>query len=118
MHAALRPLRVPALQIAARSTIRCMAGGGAAQGVHYPKPTVFPALGTHKSTLIMLHGLGESVCDRRVCREGGPHGWRAPNSAAAAAAAASLGIASSASSPRPHHLGARRRFTLPAVNAD
>jgi hypothetical protein len=30
--------------------------------VTYPKPIVFPALGEHKSTLVMLHGLGETLC--------------------------------------------------------
>ena len=46
-----------------------MAGGGAAAGLEYPKPTVFPAVGPHQSTLIMLHGLGESsidVCSARL----------------------------------------------------
>lgn len=73
MAACLQPLRATALSRAvlrsANRTVRCMAGGGAAAGLEYPKPTVFPAVGPHQSTLIMLHGLGESsidVCSARL----------------------------------------------------
>ena len=59
---ALRPLRaLPLLrQLPGRGGARClaMAGGGSAASATYPKPTVFPPVGPHTSTLIMLHGLG------------------------------------------------------------
>lgn len=42
----------------ARSGVRCAAGMSGS--VTYPTPIVFKALGEHKSTLVMLHGLGES----------------------------------------------------------
>ena len=43
----------------ARFGVRCAAGMSGS--VTYPKPIVFPALGEHKSTLVMLHGLGECL---------------------------------------------------------
>ena len=57
--------RSPALCRAAHYTriaVRCSASSGfnmAPAGLNYPKPIVCKALAEHKSTLIMLHGLGE-----------------------------------------------------------
>lgn len=71
MQAALRPLQAPSLlRTAALASSRSprrhgaraaasMAGGGSSKP-SYPKPIVFDALGAHKSTMIMIHGLGDS----------------------------------------------------------
>ena len=73
MQVALRTtaaVRARFARSARTSGVRCAAG--MSPSVAYPKPIVFPALGEHKSTLVMLHGLGETLrglAARRQCRE-------------------------------------------------
>ena len=77
LSAALRPLSN--VKIAARRTVTTMSAAS------YPKPIVYPAAAAHKSTLIMLHGLGE-YSDDRASTDPISH------CAAAAAAAATVAV--------------------------